>query len=244
MPVRIGVIAVGGRGSRLGIDTQKCLVPLDGRPVLHYATRAFVSVGVRMIVYLTGYRREEVDSYLADVSAGVTNCLVVSTYGGTEGDARAVSRLSGVLDDGFLYAGGDVVFLPETTRQLVQTATVYPESIAIVSVSPCLDIAPSHPRITLESGGNLVREVTFGAAEPKDCLPAFSIMGVYYLRPKAFSYLGAVGLRGQMGRFMESALQASESVAASITEHPWFCLHTQEDLQAWERSDVRRALLR
>lgn len=56
-----GVILASGRGSRLGAATAerpKCLVELDGRPLLDWQIAALHEAGISRIVVTTGYRHE------------------------------------------------------------------------------------------------------------------------------------------------------------------------------------------
>jgi choline kinase len=56
-----GIILAAGRGSRLGGLTDarpKCLVPLAGRPLLHWQLEAFRAVGVADVTVVRGYRKE------------------------------------------------------------------------------------------------------------------------------------------------------------------------------------------
>jgi len=56
-----GVILAAGRGSRLGGLTDarpKCLVPLAGRPLLHWQLDGFRAAGVTDVTVVRGYRKE------------------------------------------------------------------------------------------------------------------------------------------------------------------------------------------
>lgn len=56
-----GIILAAGRGSRLGrltADRPKCLVPLAGRPLIHWQRAALAGAGVERLSVVAGYRRE------------------------------------------------------------------------------------------------------------------------------------------------------------------------------------------
>lgn len=59
MPVRVGVIAVGGQGMRFGRnDIQKCLVSIEGKPILEYVLQAFAGTNLKLIFLLTGFLQD------------------------------------------------------------------------------------------------------------------------------------------------------------------------------------------
>lgn len=60
-PVDTAIILAAGRGSRLGgltDDRPKCLVQLQGRPLLHWQVQALMQAGVKRVVIVCGYRAD------------------------------------------------------------------------------------------------------------------------------------------------------------------------------------------
>ena len=65
------VVLAGGRGTRLkGLfpETPKPMVPVAGRPFLHWLTLWLARHGPRHFVYSTGYRAEQIEAWSADDS--------------------------------------------------------------------------------------------------------------------------------------------------------------------------------
>jgi glucose-1-phosphate cytidylyltransferase len=65
------MILCGGRGSRLQEHTQlipKPLVEIGGRPIVWHVMQIFLAQGFRRFVLLTGYRREQVEEFVAGES--------------------------------------------------------------------------------------------------------------------------------------------------------------------------------
>lgn len=115
MPVRVGVIAVGGQGMHFGRnDIQKCLVSIEGKPILEYVLQTFAGANLKLIFLLTGFLQDQVNSYLTGSLGLINDCVVTSLFGGIEGEAPVISRLRPFLEEDFLYAGGDVIPTPET----------------------------------------------------------------------------------------------------------------------------------
>jgi D-glycero-alpha-D-manno-heptose 1-phosphate guanylyltransferase len=63
------VVLAGGRGTRIADlypDLPKPLVPVCGRPFIHWVTHWLVGQGVRDIVYSIGYRAEQMQQWVDD----------------------------------------------------------------------------------------------------------------------------------------------------------------------------------
>lgn len=60
-----GVILAAGLGSRLGTHTKnvpKCMIELNGQPLLHWQLDALHSAGVKQVVVVCGYRHEVIEA--------------------------------------------------------------------------------------------------------------------------------------------------------------------------------------
>jgi NDP-sugar pyrophosphorylase family protein len=240
---KIGLIAVGGRGERFRCSgRQKCLTEVGGYPVLDYAVNAFTACGVDIIVLLAGHHHRQVADYLEISTVEGANILLV--YGGTVGEARAITCVEKVVGDyDFLYAGGDVVFPPERVEHLLATAYARADCIAVMSVSKDVAIAPTHSYVITDSAGIYVSDVALTESE-RHALSTSGLVstGMYYFRSGALTYLSMVPDGQRMGLFLRFALEHGEKIAISDSDTPWFCLHTPDDLSRWPESDVAHFL--
>ena len=69
--VRQAVILAGGRGERLMPHTallNKGMVPIAGKPFLHYLVEQFANQGIDKILFLTGHHAETIQNYFGDGS--------------------------------------------------------------------------------------------------------------------------------------------------------------------------------
>lgn len=114
------IIVAAGRGSRLGPHTEdipKCMVPVGGRPMLHWQLRALTAAGVDDIVIVRGYRGDRIDGGAFPVRfvenrAWESNNILASLL-----CARAE------LADGFFFSYSDIVYAPQVTAALAAAPT-------------------------------------------------------------------------------------------------------------------------
>lgn len=65
------VVLVGGRGTRIQAvhpDVPKPMIPVLGRPFLHWLTAVLAFNGITRFVYSTGYRGDQIESWARDAS--------------------------------------------------------------------------------------------------------------------------------------------------------------------------------
>lgn len=239
MSIKIGVIAVGGRGTRFErSDIQKCLVEIEGKPILEYTVEAFVQVGVRIIFFLTGFLYEQINTYLGS-RAEESTCALASIYGGTEGEIPAILRLRHFITEDFLYSGGDCILPTTSIKQLIRETSQHKTSIAGMLASPSIEIAPAHPLIALTGKSKFIKEIYWSEVSGA---PNLVGMGMHYFRPEVFKVLSKVGPTRHVSEFIKHASRDKKNVSVSITKNPWFCLHTPDDLLMWQNSAMRKFL--
>lgn len=65
MSRRLAIVMAAGKGTRMKSDLPKVLVPVMGRPMIHYALDALDAAGVDQTVVVVGYCAEQVQAELA-----------------------------------------------------------------------------------------------------------------------------------------------------------------------------------
>ena len=61
------VIIGGGKGERLGEQfsfTQKCLLPILGRPILSYVIESLEIAGIKEIIIVTNHHSDDVENFI------------------------------------------------------------------------------------------------------------------------------------------------------------------------------------
>lgn len=117
------VILAAGIGSRLRPLTDsvpKCLVEVDGVPILQRQIEAFKKANIDEILVLTGYLSEKVDQF---IEANQYDCVRVINnpdYLSTN-NMYSLYLAMDALQDGFVLANGDVIFDPQIIRELIES---------------------------------------------------------------------------------------------------------------------------
>jgi choline kinase len=109
MKIKTAVICAAGLGSRLGLDTPKCLVNIEGKPLIYYLLKALEEVpNIRIVV---GFKEEEVIKCVRSIRKDVVfvrNPIYMSTT-----NAYSLYLGSHDLSDGFLNIDGDMYITKE-----------------------------------------------------------------------------------------------------------------------------------
>jgi glucose-1-phosphate thymidylyltransferase len=117
----MGVILAAGKGTRMrpfSEDYPKPILPIAGRPLLHYQVDAMRELGIRDIVVVIGHLGYKVVRALGDGSElGVRLRYVEQEH--TLGIAHAVSRLEPFVDRPFFLFLGDIFFDTENLGSMV-----------------------------------------------------------------------------------------------------------------------------
>jgi choline kinase len=252
------IIVAAGRGRRLGENTAeipKCMVRVNGQPILHWQLRAFAAVGIRDVVIVRGYLGDRIDPgefpvrFIDNPEWERNNILASLMY--------AAGEFSG----GFYFSYCDIVVAPSVVARLAAAAQG-PAAASLIIDRRWADAYHGrtlHPvseaeLTAIESAGpaQKVRVVQVG----KGAVPAAQAVGEF-IGLAHFSAAGAValgktwedaladGLDAPFGRaktlrqaYLTDALNAMAGADARLTpvfiDGEWREIDTQQDLAAAE----------
>jgi len=169
------VILAAGEGSRLRPLTRskpKAMLPVANRPIIDYVIDALLENGIRDIVVVVGYRKEDVIRHLNRLDAP----LQVVVQERQLGTADALRAAEPEITDDFLVLPGDNYINAESIARIKQE-----RNAMLVAEHP----NPSNFGVVVIRNG-LVREIL---EKPEDA-PTFTVStGVYSFTPDVFSYL-------------------------------------------------------
>ena len=117
------VLLAAGRGTRMGGETPKTLLPVgDHEPLLHYILSGLAAAGVQDLFVVTGHRPAEVQDYVAARSAFATVTFLrnprFASWGNFHSVRVAIDQSPGM---DVLVVNSDVVVHPDVYRSVVET---------------------------------------------------------------------------------------------------------------------------
>jgi choline kinase len=246
------IIVAAGRGRRLADSTAeipKCMVRVNGRPILHWQLRAFAAAGVDDIVIVRGYRGDCIDTggtparFIDNPEWQSNNILASLMYAAAE------------FADGFFFSYCDIVYPPGVVAKLAESSDE-PATTLIVDRrwADAYQGRTLHPiaeaELTAVSEGRVVR-VGKGAVDAAQAvgefigLAHFSSAGAAALASVWQQALACAGLDAPFGRakalrqaYLTDALNAMADgglhLAPVLIDGEWREIDTPEDLRAAE----------
>ncbi|MFH1638962.1 MAG: bifunctional sugar-1-phosphate nucleotidylyltransferase/acetyltransferase [Chloroflexota bacterium] len=173
------VILAAGEGTRLRpftVNKPKVMLSVAGKPILSYVIEALVKNGIRNIILIVGYRKEQVYNYFgsgADFGADI----VYVTQEKQVGTAHALAQARLVTGDEFLVLPGDNLISAETIAEFTD---VKPEAILVKKT----DNPGRYGMITAEN--SLVKDIE---EKPRDARSSIVSTGIYAFRKEVFTFI-------------------------------------------------------
>ena len=224
--IETAVVLVGGAGLRMRPFTEdmpKCLIPLQGKPLIHWTISWLKSNGFKHIVMGVAYRKEVVISYVKENSQGLKIDFSEHTVEGETGEGfrLAISRF--VKDEDFFAMNGDEITSLDLTR-LEEMHLKY-KPTATIAVSP---MRSPFGILDLE-GEDIVgfKEKTL----VKDLLVS---TGVYMFNRKILNYLPAKGSIEKLV-FPQLAKERALKACRLKPEELWLTINSVKDLSVAEK---------
>jgi D-glycero-D-manno-heptose 1,7-bisphosphate phosphatase len=164
LPVQQAVVLVGGRGTRLGVVTErtpKPMLPVDGKPFLEYLLLFLRRFEVRRILFCSGYRAEQIEDHFGcgERFGFEIQYSVEKTPAGTGG---ALLLAGGFLDSTFFVLNGDTLFETNLRKLSLLLLSGSAERLASIALRWVSDV--SRYGRTLLEGNDIVAFAEKGAA--------------------------------------------------------------------------------
>ena len=202
------VILAAGEGQRLRpftVTKPKAMLSIAGKPILQYVVESLAQNGIRDIIIVVGYRREQIFDYLgAGEQFGVDITYV--TQEKQLGTAHALAQTKDVVADEFLVLPGDNLIEANTITGFVG---IKPGAILVKKV----DNTARYGVVTTEDG--LVKNIVEKPKEAKDNIVS---TGIYAFTREVFEFteteLGIPDVLNNM-------LAQSYSISAQETTGTW-----------------------
>jgi NDP-sugar pyrophosphorylase family protein len=224
--IQTAVVLAGGAGLRMRPFTEdmpKCMIPLHGRPFLHWTLIWLKQNGFKHIVLGVAYRKEVIMKYIMENPLGVDiDCSEHTVEGETgEGFRLAIERY--VNDEDFLAMNGDEF----TNLNLQRLAEFHRKHnpVATIAVSPM-----QSPFGILEIEGNDI----LGFKEKPILEDRLVSIGIYVFNRAILDYLPA---RGSIERTAFPLLAKKRLLKAYrlSDDERWLTINSIKDLGAVEK---------
>ena len=173
------VILATGEGQRLRpftVNRPKVMLSIADKPILQYVIEALAQNGIRDIVLVVGYRKEQVLDYMGSGEQFGVNLTYV-TQAKQLGTAHALALVKEAIKDEFLALAGDNLIEADT---IAQFAAVKPSALLVKRVDNPL----RYGVVTLDR--NVVKEVVEKPVETRSNIVS---TGIYALTAEIFDFI-------------------------------------------------------
>jgi len=175
------VILVAGEGQRLRpftVTKPKVMLSVAGKPILSYVIESLSQNGIRSIVLIVGYRKEQVFDYIGSGEQFGVDITYI-TQERQLGTAHALAKAKEVTEDEFLVLPGDNLIEADTIAQFV---AMKPNAVLVKRV----DNPVRYGVVTIDN--NIVKDIV---EKPKEAKSNMINTGIYAFTTEIFSFIEA-----------------------------------------------------
>lgn len=224
--MRQAVILAAGEGQRLRpftVNRPKVMLFIAGKPILQYVVEALAQNGIRDIVLIIGYRKEQVFDYMGSGEQfGVR--LEYVTQDKQLGTAHALAQARGVINNEFLVLPGDNLIEAGT---IAQFASMKPDAVLVKRV----DNPGRYGVVSIER--NLVKEIV---EKPEEAKSNVVSTGIYAFSSEIFNFIEPeLALPDAVNRMIAEGC----SITARETDGTWL-----DAIYPWDILNLNAAILR
>ncbi len=127
--MRQAVILAAGEGQRLRpftVNRPKIMISIGGKPIVQYVIESLAQNGIRSIVLVVGYGKEQVSDWLGSGEQFGVDITYI-TQEKQLGTAHALAQAKAVIETEFLVLSGDNLIEANTIAQFIN---VRPQAVA------------------------------------------------------------------------------------------------------------------
>ncbi len=227
--IKTAVILVGGSGLRMRPFTEdmpKCMVPLQGKPLVYWILSWLKSNGFDHAVFGVAYRKEFIINYLRENPQGMNIDISEHTVEGETGEGfrLAISRF--ITDDDFLAMNGDEITNLDLER--LEDIHLKKKGVATIAVSPM-----KSPFGILELDGDDI----IGFKEKTLIENTLVSIGIYVFNREILKYLPTTGSI-ERTTFPELAKKRLLKACRLKPDETWLTINSVKDLSVAEKEFV------
>ncbi|MBI2850085.1 MAG: NTP transferase domain-containing protein [Chloroflexi bacterium] len=220
------VILAAGEGQRLRpftVTKPKTMIAIAGKPILQYVIEALARNGIRNIIIIVGYRKEQVFNYLgAGEKFGVN--IVYITQEKQLGTAHALIQAKGAVQDEFLVLPGDNLIEANTIARFI---TAKPQAVLVKKVENTARYG------VVTTDGDMVRSIEERTGDTEcDIINT----GIYAFDERIFDFIEA---ELAIPDVINNMIAQGSAVSAQETEGTWL-----DVVYPWDILSLNNAILR
>jgi UDP-N-acetylglucosamine diphosphorylase/glucosamine-1-phosphate N-acetyltransferase len=220
------IILAAGEGQRLRpftVNRPKAMLSIADRPILQYVVEALAQCGIRNIVFVVGYKKEQVYDYMgAGEKLGVD--ITYITQESQLGTAHALAQAKEAAEDEFLVLPGDNLIEAATIAEFVTTP---PEAVLVKRV----DNPVRYGVVNIAEG-----EAKDIVEKPKEAGSNIVNTGIYAFTKEIFRYTEAVL---DIPDALNNMIAEGHTISALETEGTWL-----DVVYPWDILSLNDAVLR
>ncbi len=213
------VILAAGEGKRVRPLTRsrpKAMIPVANRPIIEYVIEALLKNGIREIIVVVGYRKEQVTRFLNQLDVPIEVVVQDKQLGTGHALLAAESRIR----DNFLVLPGDNY--------------IDPSSITRIKDLPNAMLVKEHPNPSNFGVVMLNEGLVTGIVEKPEYASSFMVStGIYSLTREIFSHIRENDLTDAISSMIESGVKIR-----GIPADDW-----QDAIFTWDLLKMNRRLL-
>jgi len=175
------VILAAGEGQRLRpftVTKPKVMLSIAGKPILQYVIESLAQNGIRNIILIVGYRKEQVFDYLGSGEQFGVDITYI-TQERQLGTAHALAQAKAATEKEFLVLPGDNLIEADAIAQFV---AIKPQAMLVKRV----DNPVRYGVVTIEQG--VVKDIV---EKPKEAKGNIINTGIYAFTTEIFSFIEA-----------------------------------------------------
>ena len=216
------VILAAGEGQRLRpftVTKPKVMLSVADKPILQYVVESLAQSGIRRLVIVVGYRREQIFDYLGSGEQFGAD-IVYITQERQLGTAHALAQARDAVKDEFLVLPGDNLITADTIAQFVN---IKPNAVLMKKV----DNTVRYGVVTTE--GSMVKDIV---EKPKEAMGNMVNTGIYAFNREFFDFIGEeLDIPDVLNNMLAQgqAINAQETVGTWLdVVYPWDILSLNE----------------
>jgi len=220
------VILAAGEGQRLRpftVNKPKVMLPIASKPILQYVVESLAQNGIRSIVLVVGYKKEQIFDYFGSGEKFGVDITYINQER-QPGTAHALAQAKEVTENEFLVLPGDNIIEPETIAEFVG---VEAEAVLVKMV----DNPVRYGVVTIDQG--MVNSIV---EKPKEAPSNIVNTGIYAFTREIFSFIEA---RLDIPDVLNTMLAEGYPIKAQETDGTWL-----DVVYPWDILRLNEAVIR